>query len=99
MIKRLKNVLSVFMLTMATVMLLTPLTSYAAFWQEARVVGNGVRLRKSPVNGTVLELMYYGESILLDPDVYDPDYAAWVYVKRVKTGTVGWMVWSYFEHQ
>ena len=43
----------------------------------------------------ILELMYYGEAILIDPDVYDPDYSAWLYVKRVKTGTVGWMEWSY----
>lgn len=93
-----KKFVSFFMLTMATLMLLTPITSHADFWQESKVVGNGVRLRRSPVNGTILELMYYGEAILIDPDVYDPDYSAWLYVKRVKTGTVGWMEWSYFEH-
>lgn len=101
MIKRLKkkNLVTVFAFIMVATILMTPLATHAAFTQQATVAANGVRLRKKPVDGTILELMYKGESILIDNDVYDPDYAAWLYVKRVKTGTIGWMEWSYFEHQ
>lgn len=100
MIRRLKkNIFSVFTLIITTVILMVPLTTYAAFTQSAVIGGNGVRLRKSPVNGTILELMYDGESILIDDEVYDPNYSAWIYVKRIKTGTKGWMEWSYFVHQ
>lgn len=77
---------------------MTPLAAYAAFTQYGIVNGDGVRLRKAPVDGTILELMYKGESIIMDPGVIDHDHAAWVYVKREKTGTIGWMEWSYFEH-
>lgn len=83
---------------MVAAILMTPLTAYAAFTQSSKIVGDGVRLRKAPVDGTILELMYNGEKILIDPTA-DSDYAAWIYVQRVKTGTVGWMEWSYFEHQ
>lgn len=100
MIKKIKkNLVTAFALIMMATMMMTPLTTYAAFTQSSIVVGDGVRLRKSPVNGIILELMYYGEAILIDPEYYDPNYGAWIYVKRVKTGTIGWMEWSYFEHQ
>lgn len=101
MIKRFKkkNLVTAFALIIVVTILMTPLATYAAFTQSAKVGGNGVRLRKTPGNGTILELMYDGESILIDPEGYDPDYAAWIYVQRVKTGTIGWMEWSYFVHQ
>lgn len=85
--------------TMATI-LMTPLATYAAFTQNAIINGDGVRLRKTPVNGTVLELMYKGESIIIDNDAnYGPGYAAWIFVKREKTGTTGWMEDSYYVHE
>lgn len=94
-----KSLVSAVMLMMAVVILMTPLTTYAAFTQRAKIVGDGVRLRNAPVNGTILELMYNGETIWIDPSVYDPNYSAWIYVKRECTGTKGWMEWSYFEHE
>lgn len=87
------------LLLIACTFLATPLTVNAAFTQRAKIVGNGVRLRRTPGNGTILELMYYGEYIWIDSEMYDPDYSAWIYVKREKTETKGWMEWSYFEHQ
>lgn len=93
-----KNLASAFALIMAVAIMLTPLTAYAAaFTQPGIVNGDGVRLRKAPVTGAILELMYKGESILIS-DVIDNNHPAWIYVKRVKTGTIGWMEWSYFEH-
>lgn len=99
MIKRLnkKNFVTAFAFLMAATILMTPLTAFADFTEPGKVVGDGVRLRKTPVDGVILELMYNGESILIDP-LAESEYSAWIYVKRVKTGTVGWMEWSYFEH-
>ena len=94
-----KNLATAFTFIMVVAFLMTPLATHAAFTQSSTVNGDGVRLRKSPVNGTILELMYKGESILIDDEVYDPNYSAWIYVKRVKTNTKGWMEWSYFVHQ
>ena len=67
--------------------------------QLAVVNGNGVRLRRAPVNGDVLELMYKGEYIYIDDEVYDPNYSDWIYVKRVSSRTKGWMHWAYFVYQ
>jgi len=78
--------------------LITPLTVYAAFSQTTTVVGNGVRLRNAPKNGTILELMYNGETIKIDPGVIDNIYPTWVYLKRVSTGTIGWMEGSFYDH-
>lgn len=99
MIKKIKknNLVTAFALLVVATILMTPLTAYAAFTESSKVVGDGVRLRKTPVDGAILELMYNGESILIDP-LAESEYSAWIYVKRVKTGTVGWMEWSYFEH-
>lgn len=101
MIKKLKkNLVSTFMLIMTAAILVAPLTAYAAFTQKSRVMGDGVRLRKTPgLDGIILELMYKGEEITLSDDVRPPaDLSVWVYVRREKTGTVGWMEWSYFDH-
>ncbi len=94
-----KKFISAFVLGLTVVLLTTPLTSYAAFTQQAEIVGNGVRLRRAPVSGTIIGLMYEGESILIDNEVYDPNYSAWIYVKRLKNNTRGWMEWSYFKHE
>lgn len=95
-----KNLVKIFALILTTTILTTPLAAYAAFTQPGIVNGDGVRLRKTPgLNGTILELMYKGESITLDNEVLPPsDLSAWIYVRREKTGTVGWMEWSYFIH-
>lgn len=58
----------------------------AAFTRSGTVTGDGLRLRILP-DQTVLELMYIGEKVLADPEtIYNP----WVYLKRVKTGTIGY---------
>lgn len=93
-----RNVVTTFAVAMATAMLMTSFTTEAAFTQRAKVNGEGVRLRRTPVSGTVLGLMYRPEEILIDDEVYDPNYSAWIYVKRVKNNTKGWMEWSYFVH-
>lgn len=101
MLKKLKkNLVGAFMLIMTAAILVAPLTAYAAFTQKSKVVGDGVRLRKTPgLNGIILELMYNGEDITIANDVLPPsDLSAWLYVRREKTGTVGWMEWSYFDH-
>ena len=84
---------------MLAALLIIPLPAQAAFTQRAVVNGNGVRLRKTPGNGTVLELMYKREIIYIDDEVYDPYYPNWIYVKRHNTKTKGWMAWEYFVHQ
>lgn len=101
MIKRLKNknLFTVFAIAIVTIILMTPLVANAAFIQEATIGADGVRLRNAPVTGTVLELMYKGEKILIDGEVIDHEHSSWVYVKREKTGTVGWMEDSFYIHQ
>ena len=96
-----KNFASTFVLVMVAVILMTPLTAYASFTQKAIVNGDGVRLRKTPgYDGIILELMYKGEDITLSTDVLPPpDLALWVYTKREKTGTEGWMHWNYIDHE
>lgn len=77
---------------------MTPVAAHAAFTQLAKINGDGVRLRETPVNGTILELMYRNELILIDDVAYYPENAAWIYVKRSKTETTGWMEDSYYVH-
>ncbi|MFG6358802.1 MAG: SH3 domain-containing protein [Acetatifactor sp.] len=101
MMKKIKNNFAgTLLLVMIVATLMTPLAVYAAFTQPSRVMGDGVRLRQTPgLDGIILELMYKGESITLSDDVMPPPgLSAWVYVRREKTGTVGWMEWSYFDH-
>ena len=69
MIKLKKNFLSVLMLAAVVTMLMVPLTTYAAFTQTSEVVGNGVRLRRTPGNGTIIGLMYEPETILIDDEI------------------------------
>lgn len=101
MIKSFKNkkLAIVYALIIVVTMMMAPITTYAVdFTQPSTVNGDGVRLRKTPgPDGIILELMYRGESILLS-DVIDNNYPAWLYIKRVKTGTIGWMNWKYFDH-
>jgi len=95
-----KNLVNAFVLIVVASILMTPLAAFAAFTQHAIINGDGVRLRKTPVDGTIMELMYRGESIIIDNDVdYGPGYGAWIYVKREKTGTTGWMEDSFYVHQ
>ena len=94
-----KKLVITFAFLMVATSLMTPLVANADFWQNATIGADGVRLRKWPVNGTVLELMYKGEQIMIDPSVIDHENSAWVYVQRVKTGTIGWMEGSFYEHQ
>lgn len=100
MIKKLKNknLVNALVLIMVATILMTPLATYAAFTQLAKINGDGVRLRRTPVDGTILELMYRDELIWIDCDTYYPENAAWIYVKRIKTGTTGWMEDSYYVH-
>lgn len=96
-----KNFASTFVLVMVAAILVTPLTAYAAsFTFKTKVNGDGVRLRATPgCDGVVLELMYKGEDITIASDVLPPsDLAVWMYTRREKTGTIGWMHWDYFDH-
>lgn len=50
--------------------------------------GDGVRLRKTPsLSAVTLELMYGGELVLVKGRANDN----WLYVKRCKTGTIGYV--------
>ena len=66
------------------------------------VTGNGVNLRKSAsFNGTVLELMYKGEVVYINyskSSGYVNGYR-WLYVKRAKTGTIGYVYEKYVSDQ
>ncbi len=93
-----KRLVNAFAFVVAAAILAVPLAAYADFTQLAVINGDGVRLRKTPKNGTILELMYRGEYITIDNDVVDHDHSAWIYVRREKTGTKGWMEDSYYIH-
>lgn len=95
-----KRKINILVLVMTITLLLMPMAVYAAFTQLAKINGDGVRLRQTPENGTILELMYKDELVLIDPEVQVPSGypASWVYIKRLKTGTIGWMEDSYYVH-
>ncbi len=62
------------------------------------VTGDGVRLRKQPKStATVLELMSKNEVVVVDYSASSLGCSSgnWMYVKRVKTGTWGWMNSNY----
>lgn len=62
---------------------------------NASVMGDGVRLRKSPSKtATILELMYKGEPVLINYTKSSKS-KGWYYVKRIKTGTWGWVDKNY----
>lgn len=63
---------------------------------NASVTGDGVRLRKSPSkSATILELMYKGEPVLINYTKSSKGKGSWYYVKRIKTGTWGWVDRNY----
>lgn len=65
---------------------------------NANVVGDGVRLRKNPsTTATILELMYNNEAVLINYTLSGKKSPnkTWFYVKRLKTGTWGWVKASY----
>ena len=57
------------------------------------IVGDGVRLRKKPnKTATILELMYDGERVYVYPQISAEDgNGNWVYIRRNKTDTTGWV--------
>ena len=57
---------------------------------RSMVVEDGVRLRQGPsTSAPVLELMYYGEKVIIDRTTSDK-VPGWYYLKRLNTGTWGW---------
>lgn len=66
--------------------------------QKGYIIGDGVRLRKAPKStATVLELMSKNETVLIDYAASSDGCSSgkWFYVKRVKTGTWGWVHGDY----
>ena len=62
--------------------------SINAFTEDGVVTTNGLRLRQAPnMQATVLELMYFGESVRID---LDNSTMTFYYVERVQTGTKGY---------
>lgn len=63
---------------------------------NASVTGDGVRLRKKPSkSAAILELMYKGEPVLINYTKSSKGKGTWYYVKRMKTGTWGWVCRKY----
>lgn len=63
--------------------------------QTGAVVGNGVRLRAEPnTSSTVLELMYFGESVMID---LDKSTLSFYYIRRDSTGTCGYASTQYIQ--
>ncbi len=67
---------------------------------NGNATGNGVRLRKYPkVTAKVLELIYNKESVCINyTKSARESNGNWYYVKRVKTGTWGWISSQYLSH-
>nr|MBP3598119.1 SH3 domain-containing protein [Eubacterium sp.] len=67
---------------------------------NGNVEGSGVRLRKLPKsNATVLELMYNKETVRINYTKSSTVASGnWYYVKRIKTGTWGWVNYKYLLH-
>lgn len=66
------------------------------------VTGNGVNLRKTAsFSGTILELMYKGETVYINYAKSSKYYNGyrWLYIKRAKTGTVGYVYEKYVNDQ
>lgn len=68
----------------------------ATFAYPGTVTADGVRLRQVPDTGTILELMYSGERVYVDKEMTEASGAAY-YLKRAKTGTVGYGDFHYIE--
>lgn len=63
--------------------------------EDGIVTGDGVRLRKdASANATVLEAMEKNERVIVNTS---KTKGKWRYVKRVKTGTWGWMNTDYLR--
>ncbi len=74
------------------------LTTVSAAYNSGTVVDNGVRLRATAsTSGTVKELMYYGETVLVNAMTTN-EGLWWFYVQRVKTGTNGWACADYINY-
>ena len=73
------------------------LTQTYAIGENGNIKGDGARLRKRPKKtATVLELMYNGEHVCINyTKSASESNGNWYYVKRVKTGTWGWVYHSY----
>ncbi len=64
-----------------------------SFSQTGVVTGDGVRLRANPnTSSTILELMYWGDEVLID---LENSTMTFYYVKRVSTGTCGYVSRDY----
>lgn len=64
-----------------------------AFIENGMITGDGVRLRANPnTNATILELMYWGETVQID---LSKSTMTFYYVKRNKTGMTGYVSRDY----
>ncbi len=64
--------------------------------ENGSVIGDGVRLRKRPnKEATVLELMYNKETVCINYTKSRDTDGKWLYIKRVRTGTWGWVKQNY----
>ncbi len=75
----------------------TVMTNVSRIITNGEVDGNGVRLRaKASSSASVLELMYDGEAVGVNPDkTVTKSGTKWYYLKRMKTGTWGYANASY----
>ena len=66
---------------------------------NGEVTADGVRLRKTPTaTGTVLELMYTGETVYVETaKTTTSGGIRWYYVTRIMDGTCGWVSSKYIE--
>lgn len=67
-----------------------------SFSYPGTINADGVRLRRYPDYGTILELMYKGERVAADKEMTEASGAAY-YVKRVATGTKGYVAFEYVD--
>lgn len=66
--------------------------------QNGSVKGDGVRLRAKPsTSATVLESMSIHEKVCVDMTKSKSQNYKWYYLKRVKTGTWGWVKAEYIR--
>lgn len=69
-----------------------------SFVETGDISGNGVNLRQTPsITGTILEAMYNGEIVYIDYSKSNTWYQGyrWLYVKRAKTSTIGYVYSKY----
>lgn len=89
-----KNVMTLVCATLllGTVIVPVKAASLASnFSISSTVNDDGVRLRKEPGDGAILELMYKNERVLIDSEnLSDQIGDGWMHLQRVKTGTIGY---------